>query len=65
MSLQSVSLRSETSMIEVMRRFRSSPETRILRARRTNGVTAAEDFWRIQFTGPVPQITEFLREGSI
>lgn len=64
-SLQSVSLRPETPMSEVMRRFRASPETRILRAKRTNGVTAAEDFWRIQFTGPAPQIAEFLREASV
>lgn len=62
MSLQTVSLRPDTSMIEVMRRFRAQPAATILRAKHTRGRDGANDFWRLQFIGPQPQIADLLHE---
>lgn len=64
MTLQTVALKPETSMIEVMRRFRREPEATVLRAKHSRGVDGGAPHWRVQFIGAMPDLADLLQEGA-
>lgn len=60
MNLQTISLLPDTSMIEVMRRFRRQPEAKVLRAIHSHGVDGGKPHWRIQFIGQMPDVADLI-----
>lgn len=61
--LKTVKLFPNVNMSDVMRRFRASPETKIMKAYAPKLPKFRDQYWKIQFMGPVPNLVGLADES--